>query len=260
MSFEHGPYEIITIPCNSDNYVYLIVKDGLAAVVDASESGPIIRAVRDRGVVLTDVVLTHHHDDHIQGLDAILNTLGGDIRVIGAKADQHRLPSLDLALGDGDRFGLLGADVLTMDVSGHTIGHLAIYMAEAGAAFTADSLMALGCGRVFEGTMEQMWASLSKIASLPSETMIFSGHEYTESNGRFALTIEPQNAALVARMEQVKAARAKGEPTVPSRLSLELQTNPFLRAHLEEVKSGLDMQGESDAAVFEEIRRRKDSF
>lgn len=260
MSFEHGSYEIVTIPCNSDNYVYLIVKDGKAAVVDASESGPIIETVRDRGVVLTDVVLTHHHDDHIQGLDAILSEVGGEIRVIGAKADQHRLPSLDLALRDGDRFDLLGAEVQTMDVSGHTIGHLAFYMAEAGAAFTADSLMALGCGRVFEGTMDQMWASLSKIAALPSETMIFSGHEYTESNGRFALTIEPENPALVARIEQVKAARAKGEPTVPSRLLTELQTNPFLRAHLEEVKSGLNMTGESDAAVFGEIRRRKDAF
>lgn len=260
MSFEHGPYEIVTIPCNSDNYVYLIIKDGQAAVVDASESAPIIGAVRERGVVLTDVILTHHHDDHIQGLGAILSEFGGDIRVIGAKADQHRLPRLDLALADGDRFDLLGAEVQTMDVSGHTIGHLAFYMPEAGAAFTADSLMALGCGRVFEGTMDQMWASLSKIASLPSETMICSGHEYTESNGRFALTIEPDNAALVARMEQIKAARAKGEPTVPSRLSMELQTNPFLRAHLEAVKSGLNMSGEDDAVVFGEIRRRKDSF
>lgn len=260
MSFEHGPYEIITIPCNSDNYVYLIVRDGKAAVVDASESGPIIRAVRDWNVVLTDVILTHHHDDHIQGLDAILSQLGGDIRVIGAKADQHRLPSLDLALGDGDSFDLLGTEVQAMDVTGHTIGHLAFYMPEAGAAFTADSLMALGCGRVFEGTMEQMWASLSKIAALPGETMICSGHEYTESNGRFALTIEAENPALVARMEQVKSARARGEPTVPTRLSTELQTNPFLRAHLEEVKSGLNMHGESDVAVFGEIRRRKDSF
>lgn len=260
MSFAHGSYEIATIPCNSDNYAYLVTKGAQAAIVDVSESGPIIRAVRDRGVTVTDIILTHHHDDHIQGLDAVLADLGGDIRVIGAKADAHRLPNLDLALNDGDHFDLLGADVLAMDVSGHTIGHMAFYMAAANAAFTADSLMALGCGRVFEGKMDQMWASLSKLADLPPETMICSGHEYTQANARFAVTIEPENPDLLARIERINTARAQDQPTVPSVLSDELATNPFLRAHLEQVKSGLDMKGRSDAEVFGEIRRRKDLF
>ncbi len=260
MSFEHGSYEIVTVPCNFDNYAYLIIKDGEAAIVDVSESAPIIRAVRDRGVSVTDIILTHHHDDHIQGLDTVLGDLGGDIRVIGANADKHRLPKLDLALEDGDSFVLLGSDVRTMDVSGHTIGHLAFHMPDANAAFTADSLMALGCGRVFEGTTDQMWASLSKLAALPPETMICSGHEYTEVNARFAITIEPENPDLLARIERIKVARSNGQATVPSILSEELATNPFLRAHLAEVKSGLNMSDKSDAEVFGEIRRRKDSF
>ena len=253
-------FEIITIPCLSDNYAYLIVKDDKAAVVDAPESAPIIRAVRERGLAVKDIILTHHHDDHIQGVSDLLADFGADTRVIGAKADAHRLPPLDLPLGDGDTFEVLGSKIHTLDVSGHTIGHLAFYLPEAKTAFTADSLMALGCGRVFEGTMPQMWESLSKLAALPSDTVICSGHEYTEANARFAVTIEPENPALLARIERIKAARAKGAPTVPSILSEELETNPFVRAHLDEVKNCLNMADYSDAEVFGEIRRRKDSF
>ena len=252
-------FEIVTIPCLSDNYAFLIVRGDKAAVVDVPEAAPILAEVRARGLTVTDVILTHHHDDHIQGLEALKAEMG-QIRVIGGKADAHRLPALDLAVGDGDRIEVLGAEVQVMDVSGHTIGHLAFYMPDAGTAFTADSLMALGCGRVFEGTMDQMWASLSKIAALPGDTIICSGHEYTETNARFALTIEPENPDLLARVDRIKTARAAGEPTVPSTLSEELATNPFLRAGLAEVKSLLNMQGRSDAEVFGEIRRRKDSF
>ncbi len=253
-------FEIVTIPCLSDNYAFLAVKDGKAAVIDVPEAAPILSEIQARGLRVTDVILTHHHDDHIQGLPALKAELHGDIRVIGGKADAHRLPDLDLALGDGDRFELLGSEMQVMDVSGHTIGHLAFYLPEAKTAFTADSLMALGCGRVFEGTFDQMWASLNKIAALPGDTILCSGHEYTETNARFAVTIEPENADLQARVARIKAARAKGEPTVPSTLSEELATNPFLRAGLAEVKSALNMQGRSDAEVFGEIRRRKDSF
>ena len=253
-------FEIVTIPCLNDNYAFLAVKDGQAAVVDVPEAAPIVEAVRARGVTVTDVLLTHHHADHVQGLEELCSALSGPIRVIGNKADAGRLPSLDLATSDGETIQVLGSDVQVMDVSGHTIGHVAFYMPEIDTAFTADSLMALGCGRVFEGTMPQMWESLSKLAALPEDTILCSGHEYTEANARFALTIEPQNPALLARVERIKAARAEGRPTVPSTLSEELETNPFLRAHLEEVKSGLDMTGRSDADVFGEIRRRKDSF
>ncbi|MCV6591376.1 MAG: hydroxyacylglutathione hydrolase [Silicimonas sp.] len=253
-------FELVTIPCLSDNYAYLLIKDGEAVVVDVPEAAPLLAAVAERGVKVRDVILTHHHFDHVQGLDEVKEGLGTPVRVIGCAADADRLPALDLALGEGDALQVLGADVQVFDVSGHTLGHLAFYVPEAGVAFTADSLMALGCGRVFEGTMDQMWAGLQKLAALPGETVIASGHEYTEANGRFALTIEPENQALQDRMARIRDARAEGRPTVPSTLSEELATNPFLRAHLAEVKKGLNMVGNSDPDVFGEIRRRKDSF
>lgn len=249
-------FEIVTVPCLSDNYAYLIHGGGKTALVDAPEVSPIQQALDARGWTLDEIWITHHHDDHIQGVSALRK--GALVR--GNAADAKRLPPLDAPVSDGDSFDFAGSPVDVMDVSGHTIGHVAFHMPEANAAFTADSLMALGCGRVFEGTFEQMWASLSKLAALAPETMIYSGHEYTEANGRFALTIEPENPALLARIEAVKSARLRGEPTVPSRLSTELETNPFLRAGLEDVKSSLDMPNADDSAVFGEIRRRKDSF
>ncbi|MEL7117143.1 MAG: hydroxyacylglutathione hydrolase, partial [Pseudomonadota bacterium] len=175
-------------------------------------------------------------------------------------ADQHRLPALDLAVGDAETFDFAGHDVHVMDVSGHTVGHIALYVPDAKAAFTADSLMALGCGRLFEGTADQMWASLSKMAALPPDTQICSGHEYTAANARFALTIEPENQALQTRAAEIDAARAKGIATVPSMLQLELDTNPFLRAHLQDVKVGIGLAEASDIAAFAEIRARKDRF
>jgi hydroxyacylglutathione hydrolase len=249
-------FEIVTVPCREDNYAYLIHGHGKTALVDAPEAAPIQAALDERGWSLDEIWITHHHNDHVEGVDALRN--GAAVR--GAKADAHRLPALDYEHADGDRFDFAGSEVQVLDVSGHTVGHIAFYMPGADAVFTADSLMALGCGRVFEGTFDQMWASLSKLASLPAETMIYSGHEYTESNGRFALSIEPENPALLARVDRVKAARADGHPTVPSRMDEELATNPFLRAGLAEVKSLLHMSDANDAEVFAEIRRRKDSF
>ena len=178
----------------------------------------------------------------------------------GAASDQKRLPKLDAALSEGDTFAFAGMVVQVLDVSGHTQGHIAFYVEGAQAVFTADSLMAFGCGRVFEGTMPQMWESLSKIAALPGDTTVYSGHEYTVNNARFAQTIEPENAALEARMQKVVQARERGEFTVPTLLREELETNPFLRAGLSSVKAALDMIDAEDAEVFAEIRRRKDSF
>jgi hydroxyacylglutathione hydrolase len=165
--------------------------------------------------------------------------------------------------GADGRFDAVGegpARTVAIAVPGHTLGHLAYHFPEAGVVFTADSLMALGCGRVFEGTPPMMWESLSKLAALPPETLVCSGHEYTQSNARFALTIEPTNAALADRARSIDAARAEGRPTVPSTLAEELATNPFLRAGLPEMKANLDMQSAADADVFAEIRRRKDQF
>lgn len=251
-------FEIVTVPCLSDNYAFLIHSGGRTALVDAPEAPPILAALEERGWTLDEIWLTHHHYDHIDGVPGLKEHHAPILR--GARDDAGRLPDLDHAYKDGESFEFQGAEVQVMDVSGHTVGHIAFYMPDARAAFTADSLMALGCGRVFEGTMDQMWESLSKLAALPSDTVIYSGHEYTASNARFAMTIEPDNVALQQRQADIEAARAKGEPTVPSLLSDELATNPFLRAGLQEMKSNLDMSGQSDAAVFAEIRRRKDSF
>lgn len=249
-------FKFVTIPCREDNYAYLVHGGGKTALIDAPEAGPIEAVLSQEGWTLDEIWITHHHNDHVDALPA----LRGGALVRGAKADARRLPPLDAEHEDGDQFDFAGLDVQVLDVSGHTIGHIAYYIPDEHAAFTADSLMSLGCGRVFEGTFDQMWASLTKLAALPPETTIYSGHEYTLNNGKFALTIEPENPALLARMERVRQAREAGQATVPTQLSEELATNPFLRAGLAEVKSNLDMSGASDADVFAEIRRRKDSF
>ena len=251
-------FEIVTVPCLKDNYAYLLHRNGRTALIDAPESAPIARALETRGWSLDEIWITHHHADHVDGVADLRERFGAE--VVGNAADGRRLPPLDRPVRDGDTFTFAGADVHVLDVSGHTVGHIAFHVPEAKAAFTADSLMALGCGRVFEGTMEQMWNSLSRLAALPRDTLIYSGHEYTAANARFALTIEPENPDLLQRIDMIDAARERGEPTVPSLLSTELETNPFLRADLEPVKMALNMRGQSDAKVFGEIRRRKDSF
>ncbi len=252
--------ELVTVPCLSDNYAFLLhdSETGATLLVDAPESWPIVAALEAHGWRLTDVALTHHHYDHVDGLEDLVESY--QPQVIGAAADAKRLPPLDRAVTHGESFSWSGHRVEVLDVSGHTMGHVAYYIPDAGAVFTGDSLMALGCGRLFEGDAARMWESLSRLAALPGETLVCSGHEYTAANAAFAATIEPDNAALAARTADIKAARAKDEPTVPSQLALELATNPFLRAHLPEVKAGLGMAGAPDAEVFAEIRKRKDNF
>ena len=254
------PLEILTIPCLSDNYAFLAREPGTdsVALVDAPEAGPILKTLADRNWKPSTVLITHHHDDHVEGLAEILAAYPA--QVIGAASDRHRLPPLDHAVVEGDTVAIGSEAGTVIDVSGHTVGHIAYHFPGARAVFTADSLMALGCGRVFEGTAAMMWASLCKLAALPAETMVYSGHEYTQSNAKFALTVEPDNAALRARVTAVNEARANGHPTVPARLGDELATNPFLRAGLPEVKALLGMENAPDAEVFGEIRARKDRF
>jgi hydroxyacylglutathione hydrolase len=252
--------EIVTVPCLSDNYAYLAHDPGTGttAVVDVPEAAPITAALAERGWQASLVILTHHHDDHVQGLPELLADHAA--QVAGNAADAHRLPPLDIALEDGGTVDIGGETGHVIDVSGHTIGHIALHFPQSAVAFTADSLMALGCGRVFEGTMDRMWQSLSKLAALPPETTICSGHEYTAANARFALSIDPANSALISRAERIATARSANQPTVPSTLSDELATNPFLRASDPALKSALDMGDASDAEVFAEIRHRKDRF
>lgn len=254
------PLELVTIPALSDNYTYLLhdAASGATACIDVPEAAPILDALSSRGWTLSEIWLTHHHHDHIGGVSDLLSR--HDARVVGAAADRHRLPPLDHEVGDGDSFAFGGETVDVFDVSGHTIGHIAFVLKESGYAFTADSLMALGCGRLFEGTAAQMWASLQKLAALDPATVICSGHEYTLSNARFAMTIDPDNSDLKARMERISSARDRSEPTVPSSLAEELATNPFLRAADPAVQAHLDMIGADPAEVFAEIRARKDRF
>lgn len=254
------PLEIIILPCLKDNYAYLLhdPASGRTACVDVPEPGPILAALEARGWSLSDILITHHHWDHIDGVEALRAATGA--KVTGAAADAHRLPALDRAVAPGDLFTLGGEAVEVIDVPGHTIGHVAFYFAQTGAVFTADSLMVLGCGRLFEGSPAQMWQSLQRLAALPSHTEVYSGHDYSESNARFALTIEPDNPTLQARAADMAKARALGRPVVPARLSLELATNPFLRAHLPGIKAALGLPTASDVEAFTEIRARKDSF
>lgn len=252
--------EILTIPCLSDNYAFLAhdADSGETALIDAPEAGPILAALADRGWSLSHVLLTHHHWDHVDGLADILAV--HPARVVGASADAARLPKLDLAVSEGDSFQIGGESVHVIDVSGHTIGHIAFYIPQSAAVFTADSLMALGCGRLFEGTAPQMWVSLGKLAALPDETIVYSGHEYTQSNGAFAVTIEPDNPDLMLRVRDISEKRAQSQPTVPSSLALEKATNPFLRANEPSVQRHMGMEGMDAAKVFAEIRSRKDNF
>lgn len=252
------PLEIVTVPCLSDNYAYIMNGPDGTCLIDAPEAGPIIEALESRGWSLGSLLITHHHHDHVGGVQELREKYG--CKVMGPKAEEAKLPRLDIALSDGDAGGNGDAYTVVIAVPGHTLGHVAYHFPNAGAVFTADSLMALGCGRVFEGTMEQMWHSLSKLAALPPETLVYSGHEYILSNAKFALTIEPDNAALISRVERVRSERAAGRPTVPSLLSDELATNPFLRANVPSVKAALNMANASDEEVFAAIRRRKDHF
>ena len=253
-------FELITIPCLSDNYAFLAhdTDSKKTLVVDVPEAAPIKRTLAETGWTLSDVLLTHHHADHIQGVEELLHE--HPARVIGAKADQHRLPPLDLAVGEGDKTEIGTQKGQVFDVSGHTIGHIAVLFEEAKLLFTADSLMALGCGRLFEGSALQMWESLSKLTTLDPECLVCSGHEYTAANARFALTIEPQNPALQNRAQRISEMCSRNQPTVPSTLREELETNPFLRPQSEDIRRNLSMHDASDAQVFAEIRSRKDKF
>lgn len=237
------PLELITIPCLSDNYAFLLVNaKGEAALIDAPEAAPINAVLAARGLTLTAILLTHHHWDHVEGLDG----LSPAPRTIGAKADAHRLPPLSETVQDGDRLTVLGEEVVIYDVSGHTRGHIAFHFPASGYVFTGDSLMAFGCGRLFEGSPEEMFQSLRKLAALPADTLVCSGHEYTTANGEFAAAAFPNDSAIMARCAETARLRAARQPSVPSSLALENATNPFLRA--------------ADVASFAKLRAEKDVF
>ncbi|HSS12833.1 MAG TPA: hydroxyacylglutathione hydrolase [Rhizomicrobium sp.] len=248
--------QIEIVPCLSDNYAYLVKSGANCAVVDPSEAAPVRAALARKGWVLTHILNTHHHLDHCGGNLDLKRETGATI--VGPGKDAARIPGIDVGVDEASGWEFDGRKVEVLEVPAHTRG--AISFVIDGNAFTGDTLFLMGCGRLFEGDPQMMWTSLSKLMTLPDETQIFCGHEYTESNGRFALTLEPGNQALRKRMEEVRATRAEKAPTVPATLGLEKQTNPFLRPDSAEIRKSLDMEGASTVAAFGEIRARKDKF
>jgi hydroxyacylglutathione hydrolase len=255
---QNASLTLVTVPCLEDNYAFLLHHEdtGETALVDAPEAAPIQRELSQRGWRLSTILITHHHDDHIQAVSALRE----GARVIGHAADRHRLPPLDLAVLPGDPLKVCGEAVAIIDTPGHTVGHVSFHFPRSAIAFTADTLMALGCGRLFEGTAAQMWDSLSRLRALPPDTTVCSGHEYTTGNARFALSVDGANPALQARAEAVRQARERGEPSVPSTLADEIATNPFLRADHPDLKSAMRMPDATDHEVFAAIRKAKDDF
>ena len=251
------PLQVVTIPCLSDNFAFLAhdADSGATAVVDVPEAAPILAALRARRWAVSDILLTHHHDDHVQGLEALQSGLESRAAVTGAAADSHRLPPLDRAVAPGDTITIGTQHAHVIDVSGHTVGHVAYHFPGGPAVFTGDSLMALGCGRLFEGNAAQMWASLSRLTALPGTTRVLSGHDYLDGNLAFARSVDPDNAAAAVR---VARARSEGPEAVHVTLAEEVATNPFLRPA--ELAGALGMSGHPDGEVFAELRRRKDVF
>lgn len=243
-----------------DNYIWLLhdPETGSTAAVDPAEAEPVLEALDDKGWNLTHILNTHHHWDHVGG-NLVLKRQTG-CQVYGAERDRDQIPGLDVALKEGDAVALGSIRAEVLAVPGHTQGHIAYWFAEEKALFCGDTLFAMGCGRLLGGTAEQMWASLDRLRRLPADTRVYCAHEYTQNNGRFALTVEPGNPALVRRMERVDAARRENLPTVPSILAEETATNPFLRPESPEIRAKLGLESAELVAVFAEVRRRKDVF
>lgn len=252
--------EIHQIPVLSDNYVYLAhdVATGKTAVVDPATHEEVLEALAEKGWTLTHILNTHHHADHTGGNMALKQATG--CTIVGPRADRDRIPGIDVEVGDGESYALGESVAKVFDVPGHTRGHIAYWFGESDALFCGDTMFALGCGRLFEGTPQQMWTSLSKLRALPGSTQVYCAHEYTKSNAAFAVTVEPDNGALVARKSMIDDMRARGERTVPSTLAEEIATNPFLRPDSPDLQRTLGMVGAPLVEVFAETRRRKDNF
>ncbi len=249
--------EIHQFPCLSDNYGVLIrdSERGVVASIDAPDANAVRAALKEKGWQLHYILTTHHHGDHTDGNLELKKETG--CIIVGPRAEAAKIPGIDTQVGEGDTFRLGGPQVHVLETPGHTAGHISYWIPSAGVAFVGDTMFAMGCGRVFEGTMEQMWNSLSKLAKLPPGTRIYCGHEYTVSNATFCQKIEPENAALAKRVEDVQKLRAEGKPTLPTRIDLELETNSFLRVNSPAIRKRLNLEGAPEWKVFAEIRERK---
>lgn len=253
-------FEIITLPVLVDNYIYLL-HDPVSqetAVIDPAFAQPVLNVLEKKGWRLTYILNTHHHSDHVGGNLQLKQKTG--CKIIAAQADWDRIPGIDQGVNDGDAisFGRHKANVIS--TPGHTRAHIVYHFAEDNILFCGDTLFVMGCGRLFEGTAEQLWHSLQKLKGLPKETLVYCTHEYTQTNGRFALTVEPENQLLRQRMIEVNRLRSNNQPTVPTTISEELATNPFFREDSEELQNTVDMRNENPVEIFAKVRRLKDNF
>ncbi|GGA91387.1 hydroxyacylglutathione hydrolase [Brucella endophytica] len=254
------PLEIEQFSCRSDNFGVLIhdPESGLTAAIDAPEETAVLAALKRRGWTLDEIYTTHHHIDHVEANLALKAKFG--LTITGPEAEKDKIPGIDRTVSHGDRFQFGRFDVEVIETPGHTAGEVSYYLPQAKVVFTGDTLFALGCGRLFEGTPATMFRSLSRLVALPGETAVYCGHEYTESNARFALTIDPENPALKERAKEITRLREAGKPTLPTTIALEMATNPFLRWHDQGIRVRLGMQNASNEEIFAEIRKRKDHF
>lgn len=252
--------QIETFRCRSDNYGVLVhdAASGRTLSVDAPEEAPIRAALAARGWQLTDIFTTHHHGDHVEANLALKAAFG--VTITGPAAEAARIPGIDRQVADGDVIDFAGHPVTVIATPGHTAGHVCYHFAGDRLLFAADTLFALGCGRLFERPAEVMWPSLERLAALPDDTQVWFGHEYTLANARFAVTIDPDNAALAARLAEIETIRAADGFTIPTTIGLEKATNPFLRPADPAIRRHLGMEGAADWQVFGEIRSRKDRF
>jgi hydroxyacylglutathione hydrolase len=252
--------EIYQFPCLSDNYGVLIHDAGanLTASIDAPEADKVQAALAEKGWRLTHILTTHHHADHTGGNAALEAATG--CTIVGPRGEAGKIPGIDTKVGDGDTFAFGSFEVRVLETPGHTAGQVNYFIPSAKVAFCGDTLFAIGCGRVIEGTPRMMWSSLQKLMALPKDTAVYCGHEYTQANAAFALTIEPENAALQQRAKEVDALRAAGKPTLPTSIGLELETNPFLRPHVAAIQKRLGLEGRPEWEIFADIRERKNKF
>lgn len=254
--------EIIAVPAFSDNYIWLLRYGDKAVLVDPGDAAPVVNALEAKGLELAGILLTHHHPDHVGGVEELLAWSGSDISVFGPAAESIPCVNRPLVGGEQAKIDEVGACFDVIDVGGHTLGHIA-YFGE-GAVFSGDTLFAAGCGRIFEGTAEQMWQSLSRLAALPPSTEVYCAHEYTLANLRFALAVEPDNQALQARCAEAQRLREEGKPTVPTTIADELAINPYLRVRQPQVIAAAEaFHGSAlagDAQVFAALRGWKDVF
>jgi hydroxyacylglutathione hydrolase len=249
--------DIHQFPCLSDNYGVLIrdAEAGVTAAIDAPDANQVAAALKEKGWRLTHILTTHHHGDHTAGNLALKAET--KCTIIGPRGEAAKVPGIDKQVGEGDTFKLGSFEVRVLDTPGHTAGHITYLIPSAGVAFVGDTLFAIGCGRVIEGNAQMMWNSLQKLMALPKETQVYCGHEYTQSNAKFALTIEPENAALVKRAKEVDQLRAAGKATLPTNIGIELETNPFLRPSVPAIQQRLGLAGKPEWQIFGEIRERK---